>query len=296
MLIASRSLGALKLWLLYSCRPARCRRAYLFRTVGDSTCWTPSPSTNEFKGDTWSTGIAGSSPSAFRTLQLTNHRVGWVPWLLLISLCRWGWIITQHLQSSSVIVKAPEVQAVHLEQCSARFEMTVPGGRSSAHSLRFSWVLTRPGVSLFALFSHSFWLVNFLRKRPEVRQKVHQLYTGHSLAKPNNVLNWTHVIDCRILASNACRGAIMFGDTLSDDNAKQLIKTLSTCAFPFQCEYWPVHMYYWFSVDQFVCTVDLGLPTRDLDYLGWLRRTWKAICSALGWSETDWDEFIPWHQ
>ena len=28
----------------------------------------------------------------------------------------------------------------------------------------------------------------------------------------------------------------MFGDTLSDDNAKQLIKTLSTCAFPFQCE------------------------------------------------------------
>lgn len=39
----------------------------------------------------------------------------------------------------------------------------------------------------------------------------------------------------RILASKACRGSIMFGDSLSRSSCVQLVRQLATCRFPFQC-------------------------------------------------------------
>ncbi|KAJ8102858.1 hypothetical protein POJ06DRAFT_265719 [Lipomyces tetrasporus] len=38
-----------------------------------------------------------------------------------------------------------------------------------------------------------------------------------------------------LLISKACRGAIMFGDSLSEDRCRRLIYDLSKCRFPFQC-------------------------------------------------------------
>ncbi|KAK9318654.1 hypothetical protein V1524DRAFT_444530 [Lipomyces starkeyi] len=38
-----------------------------------------------------------------------------------------------------------------------------------------------------------------------------------------------------LLNSKACRGAIMFGDSLSEDRSRKLIDDLSNCRFPFQC-------------------------------------------------------------
>jgi DNA mismatch repair protein MLH3 len=39
----------------------------------------------------------------------------------------------------------------------------------------------------------------------------------------------------RILARRACRGAVMFGDPLEDDQSIKLLSDLTTCNFPFQC-------------------------------------------------------------
>jgi DNA mismatch repair ATPase MutL len=39
----------------------------------------------------------------------------------------------------------------------------------------------------------------------------------------------------RILASKACRGAIMFGDRLNEEDVLRLVKGLSSCNLPFQC-------------------------------------------------------------
>lgn len=39
----------------------------------------------------------------------------------------------------------------------------------------------------------------------------------------------------RILASKACRGAIMFGDTLSSEEVCGLVNNLAACSLPFQC-------------------------------------------------------------
>ena len=39
----------------------------------------------------------------------------------------------------------------------------------------------------------------------------------------------------RILESKACRGAIMFGDSITADRAQCLIRELSECRLPFQC-------------------------------------------------------------
>ncbi|KAK9377036.1 uncharacterized protein V1513DRAFT_374140 [Lipomyces chichibuensis] len=38
-----------------------------------------------------------------------------------------------------------------------------------------------------------------------------------------------------LMNSKACRGAIMFGDSLSEDRSRKLIHDLSNCRFPFQC-------------------------------------------------------------
>ena len=39
----------------------------------------------------------------------------------------------------------------------------------------------------------------------------------------------------RVLASRACRSAIMFGETLSLDQCQTLLDELSQCKLPFQC-------------------------------------------------------------
>jgi hypothetical protein len=39
----------------------------------------------------------------------------------------------------------------------------------------------------------------------------------------------------RILQYKACRGAVMFGDALSHDHCKRLVRDLAACAHPFQC-------------------------------------------------------------
>jgi len=38
-----------------------------------------------------------------------------------------------------------------------------------------------------------------------------------------------------VLASRACRGAVKFGDSLSDDKCRQLLQQLGGCQLPFQC-------------------------------------------------------------
>lgn len=60
-------------------------------------------------------------------------------------------------------------------------------------------------------------------------EHLHQLKDTHGATTrpPPGVL--------RVLNSVACRGAIMFGDWLSDDQCKDLIRDLSGCSHPFQC-------------------------------------------------------------
>ena len=39
----------------------------------------------------------------------------------------------------------------------------------------------------------------------------------------------------RVLASKACRRAVMFGDELSRDECQAILTNLAACDFPFQC-------------------------------------------------------------
>lgn len=62
-----------------------------------------------------------------------------------------------------------------------------------------------------------------------LREFLYQLEatSGSSFTKPRALI--------RLLQSKACRGAIMFGDELSYDQARKLVAAVAECDLPFQC-------------------------------------------------------------
>ena len=64
---------------------------------------------------------------------------------------------------------------------------------------------------------------------PEFKEHLQQLKDtrGASTIPPPGIL--------RVLNSVACRGAVMFGDSLELERCQEIVKDLSLCTHPFQC-------------------------------------------------------------
>ncbi|KAI9497884.1 histidine kinase-like ATPase [Zychaea mexicana] len=88
-------------------------------------------------------------------------------------------------------------------------------------------------------------MVNRDMLRDLIREHLHSLDRVKQFQEADNdndqeVKSFTYLHGCprgmmRILRSKACRGAIMFNDSLTLEQCRWLIQALSSCRFPFQC-------------------------------------------------------------
>jgi DNA mismatch repair protein MLH3 len=81
-----------------------------------------------------------------------------------------------------------------------------------------------PGLLLDTLRRH---LSTLESSPPTPAREVPQTWTAGLAECPKGV--------CELLASRACRSAVMFGDALTKDECQVLVRRLAECAFPFGC-------------------------------------------------------------
>ncbi|ROT85098.1 putative DNA mismatch repair protein Mlh3 isoform X13 [Penaeus vannamei] len=128
-------------------------------------------------------------------------------------------------------------------------EMTLPESEvrlMMAYAKTFIlWGLHFTQVSASQVNFQSIPSILVARERHELRQRRCQSATAiiesivrdvcYTLHQTGGIVSTMPKPLMNVLCSQACRGAIKFGDELSYDECKNLVKSLSSCALPFQC-------------------------------------------------------------
>ncbi|XP_042869248.1 DNA mismatch repair protein Mlh3-like isoform X2 [Penaeus japonicus] len=128
-------------------------------------------------------------------------------------------------------------------------EMTLPESEvrlMMAYTRIFiQWGLHFTQVSASQVNFHSIPSILVARERHELRQRRCQSATAiiesivrdvcYTLHQTGGIVSTMPKPLMNVLCSQACRGAIKFGDELTYDECENLVKSLSTCALPFQC-------------------------------------------------------------
>ncbi|XP_063594582.1 uncharacterized protein LOC134771578 [Penaeus indicus] len=128
-------------------------------------------------------------------------------------------------------------------------EMTLPESEvrlMMAYTRTFiQWGLHFTQVSASQVNFHSIPSILVARERHELRQRRCQSATAiiesivrdvcYTLHQTGGVVSTMPKPLMNVLCSQACKGAIKFGDELSYSECENLMKSLSSCALPFQC-------------------------------------------------------------
>ncbi|XP_047500098.1 DNA mismatch repair protein Mlh3-like [Penaeus chinensis] len=128
-------------------------------------------------------------------------------------------------------------------------EMTLPESEvrlMMAYTRTFiQWGLHFTQVSASQVNFHAIPSILVARERHELRQRRCQSATAiiesivrdvcYTLHQTGGVVSTMPKPLMNVLCSQACRGAIKFGDELSYNECENLVKSLSSCALPFQC-------------------------------------------------------------